>query len=173
MKYPEITNLMAKLKTIDFKYFPIGLIIAYVPFHLSEEAIFNFPLWMFEHYGLPKPLSYSHWLLNNAIFLLCLLTGLFLYLRNKKSNLHFGAGVLIWGIMNSMEHFIFSAVDQKISPGFYTSILFLLIAIFGFRNLKENKRLNGVLVLKSMGIAICYWVIPISLIVSIGMFIVD
>lgn len=160
--------MIEKIKLIDFKFFPIGLIIAYVPFHLLEEAIFNFPLWMYEHYSLPKPLSYPHWLMNNSIFLMCLLTGLFIFFKNKKRNLHFGVAVLIWGFMNSMEHFIFSAVDLKISPGFYTSILFLLIAISGFMNLRMNKLLNKALVLKSIGVAICYWILPIVLIVFIG-----
>ncbi len=60
--------MMTKLKQIDFKYFPIAVIIIYVPFHLLEEAIYNFPLWMFEHFNLPKPLSYPHWLINNAFY---------------------------------------------------------------------------------------------------------
>jgi hypothetical protein len=160
--------MIAKFKLVDFKYFPIGMIIAYVPFHLLEEAIFNFPLWMYEHYSLSKPLSYPHWLLNNFIFLICLLAGLFIYYRNKEINLHFGVGVLIWGFMNSMEHFVFSVVDIKLSPGFYTSILFFLIAISGFVNLNYNKRMNKFLILKSIGIAFCYWIIPIFLIIVIG-----
>ena len=160
--------MIVKLKPVDFKYFPIAMIIAYVPFHLSEEALFNFPLWMYEHYSLPNPLSYPHWLMNNSIFLICLLTGLSIFLKDKKMNLHFGVGVLIWGFMNSMEHIVFSVVDLKPSPGFYTSILFLLIAFIGFVNLNLNKHLNKRLVLSSIGIAICYWIIPFIFIVSIG-----
>lgn len=164
--------MITRLKQLEFKYFPIGLIIAYLPFHLSEEALFNFPLWMYEHYSLPKPLSYHHWLMNNSFFLICLIAGLTVFLKNKTKYLYFGVGVLIWGFMNSMEHIVFSVSDFKVSPGFYTSIVFLLIAIGGFVNLNLNKHLNKILVLKSIGIAICYWIIPMAIIVSIGSLIV-
>ena len=67
---------------IDFKWFPIALIVAYVPVHLLEEALGNFPIWMSNHYNLPNPLSYPHWLINNSFFLLTLLVGLYIYSRN-------------------------------------------------------------------------------------------
>jgi hypothetical protein len=160
--------MKTKLKDFKFKYFPIALIIAYVPFHLTEEALLNFPLWMYNHYGLPAPLSYPHWLLNNSIFLIGLLTGLVFFLKNKTKYLHFGVGILIWGIMNSMEHIVFSVFDFNASPGLYTSILFLFIAIIGFINLYLNRHFNKILVLKSILIASLYWIIPIFIIVSIG-----
>jgi len=42
----------------------------------------NFPIWMSNHYNLPNPLSYPHWLINNSFFLLTLLVGLYIYSRN-------------------------------------------------------------------------------------------
>ncbi len=38
------------LKKIDFKYFPILALIIYIPFHLVEEALGDFPIWMRSHY---------------------------------------------------------------------------------------------------------------------------
>ncbi len=37
------------LKNIEFKYFPIIALIAYVPFHLLEEALNNFPYWILDN----------------------------------------------------------------------------------------------------------------------------
>ena len=161
--------MIATLKQFKFKYFPIALIIAYVPFHLTEEALLNFPLWMYEHYGLPKPLSYPHWLMNNSFFLITLLVGLTIFLRNTTNYLSIGIGILIWGFMNTMEHTVFSILDLKFSPGFFTSIiLFVPIAISGFINLCLNRQLNRMVFIKSIGIAFCYWIIPIIFIVSMG-----
>jgi len=164
--------MMTKLEQIDFKFFPIGLIIMYIPFHLLEEAFNNFPLWMAEHYNFQKPLSYPHWLINNSIFLLVLLVGLIIYYRNRVKYLPFGLGILIWGFMNSLEHIVFSVYDLKISPGFYTSILLLAISIIGFIKLKQDKLLKPSMLLKSLLIAISYWIFPIILFMIIGLYLV-
>ena len=164
--------MITKLEQIDFKFFPIGLIILYIPFHLLEEAFNNFPLWMAEHYNFQKPLSYPHWLINNSIFLLVLLVGLIIYYRNRVKYLPFGLGILIWGFMNSIEHIVFSVYDFKISPGFYTSILFLAISIIGFIKLKQDKLLKPSMLLKSLLIALSYWIVPIILFMIIGLYLV-
>ena len=41
------------MKKLEFKIFPITGMILYVPFHVVEEAIGNFPLWIF-HEDLPQ-----------------------------------------------------------------------------------------------------------------------
>jgi hypothetical protein len=164
--------MITKLKQIDFKWFPIGLIIIYVPFHLLEEAINNFPLWMFEHYKLPQLLSYTHWLINNSIFLLILLLGLIIYNRDRIKNISFGIAIVIWAFMNSMEHIGFSIYDLKISPGFYTAILFLIISIIGFIKLRVEKIMKPTLLLKSILIALCYWIASFITIIMIGLYLV-
>jgi hypothetical protein len=156
------------LKRIDFKWFPIGIIIFYVPFHLLEEAIFNFPLWMYEHYGLPKPLSYPHWLINNSIFLIVLLTGQIIYNNNRDKNLFLAIGILLWAIMNSMEHIIFTLADLKVTPGFYTAILFLIISVAGFAKLSIDNKLNARIILKSLIAAISYWLVSFTIIILFG-----
>ncbi|MBN2260736.1 MAG: HXXEE domain-containing protein [Clostridiales bacterium] len=164
--------MMTKLRQIDFKFFPIAVIILYVPFHLLEEAFNNFPLWMAEHYNFERPLSYPHWLINNLIFLIILLIGLFLYNRNRAKNLPFGLGILIWALLNTIEHIVFSIIDLRISPGSYTSILFLVVTLFGFLRLKQEKLLNFPIVLKSILIAMAYWIVPIAAFMIIGSFLV-
>jgi hypothetical protein len=164
--------VMTKIRQIDFKFFPIAVIILYIPFHLLEEAFNNFPLWMAEHYNFEKPLSYPHWLINNSIFLIVLLIGLIIYNRNRVKNLPFGLGILIWGLLNSIEHIVFSIIDLKISPGSFTSILFLAVSIIGFIRLKQDKLLNLPLVLKSILIAMGYWIIPITIFMIIGSYLV-
>ena len=164
--------MKSDLKNIDFKWFPVGLIIVYVPFHLLEEALYNFPLWMAEHYNIPKPLSYPHWLINNSIFLSVLLIGLTIYLRNKITRLDFGVGIVIWALMNSMEHIIFSFSDLKASPGLYTAILFLIISVIGLLKLRIDKVLKPALLLRSFLIATCYWVVSFIIIISLGFYLI-
>jgi hypothetical protein len=164
--------MKTKLRQIDFKYFPIAVIILYVPFHLLEEAFNNFPLWMAEHYKFEKPLSYPHWLINNLIFFIILLTGLLIYNRNRTKYLPFGLGILIWALLNTIEHIVFSIIDLKISPGSFTSILFLVVTIIGFLRLKQDKLLNTPIVLKSILVAMGYWIVPIATFVIIGSYLV-
>lgn len=161
-------NMISSLKQIDFKYFPTTLIIIYVPFHLFEEAINNFPLWMFDHYHLPKPLSYPHWLINNSIFLIVLLSGMIIYNTNRTKFMPFALAIVIWAFMNSLEHIVFSFYDLKVSPGLLTAILFFMISIFGVIKLRAEKILNPALIFKSILIAIGYWVVSFLIIIAIG-----
>lgn len=164
--------MIARLKNIEFKYFPILLIILYVPFHVLEEALNNFPLWMSEHYNFPKPLSYPHWLINNAVFLSVLLIGLFIFMKDRIRFLPFGIGIVFWAFMNSMEHIIFSIVDFKVSPGIVTAMLFFLTSLFGFIKLKVDNFLNPKLILKSFLIGLCYWIVSFSIIILIGNYLI-
>ena len=156
------------LRNIEFKYFPIIAIIVYVPFHLLEEALGNFPLWMSSHYNLPKILSYPHWLINNGFFLITLLAGLLIFLKSIVRFRLFGIGILVWAITNSLEHILFSIVDLKTSPGFYTAILFLIIGLLGLSKLYFDQSLNFKLILQSILVGIGYWIMPIIMILVAG-----
>ena len=37
----------------------------YLPFHLFEEAVGDFPKWMYEHKWLPYHMTHGHWMANN------------------------------------------------------------------------------------------------------------
>jgi hypothetical protein len=161
------------LRNIDFKYFPFIALIVYVPFHLLEEALNNFPLWMSTNYNLPIILSYPHWLINNGFFFITLLGGLLIFYSNKIRFLAFGTGILIWSFINSIEHIFFSVIDLETSPGFYTAILFLLLSLVGIAKLYFDGLLRIKLLLQSILLGIGYWVIPISMILLSGNFLVE
>ena len=161
------------LQNIEFKYFPIIAIIVYVPFHLLEEARGNFPLWMSAQYNLPKVLSYPHWLINNGFFLITLLAGVFVFMSNRVRFISFGIGVLVWAFMNSIEHILFTIIDLKVSPGFYTAIFFLIISLLGFVKLYFDNSLKIKLILQSIIVGINYWVIPIIMILAAGNYLVQ
>jgi len=156
------------LKNIEFKYFPIIALIAYVPFHLLEEALNNFPYWMSTHYNLPVVLSYPHWLINNSYFFITLLVGLVIFLKDKIRFLSFGVGILIWIFLNSMEHIAFSVIDLKAAPGIYTALIFLCISLLGFAKLFIDNSINTKLILRSIIVGIGYWIIPIVMILLTG-----
>ena len=161
------------LRNIDFKYFPIIALIVYVPFHLLEEALNNFPLWMSTHYNLPIILSYPHWLINNGFFFLTLLAGFLIFYSNTSRFLAFGIGILVWILMNGIEHVLFSIIDLKTSPGFYTALVFLSISLLGFVKLYYDNSLRIKLILQSILIGIGYWVIPIGMILVFGNYLVQ
>ncbi len=164
---------MKKILEIDFKYFVFAVIITYVPFHLLEELYFNLPQWFYEQYHLPKLISYPHFLIGNCIFLTFLLIGLFIYLRDIKGNLAFGYGILIWALINSLEHIRGSVMSMKTAPGLFTGLVFLTTVILGSLNLRKNEKLNKTLLIKSIGIALLYWIIPISINMALGHYLVS
>lgn len=151
----------------DFKVFPILILVLYVPFHLIEEGLNKFPEWMSEFYGLPIVLSYPHWLINNLFFFITLTIGLILFLKNKKF-LFLGIGILIWAILNALEHIVGTFMYSRVSPGLFTGLLFLLVAIFGLLKLKRDNVLNKRLVLQSVLASFLFWIIPIGIIILTG-----
>lgn len=62
--------------------FIIANIVIYMPFHLFEEAIGNFPKWMYEHKWLPYHMNHGHWMANNIFVyypLLLISTSLYIF----------------------------------------------------------------------------------------------
>ena len=83
--------------------FVIITLAIYMPFHLFEEALGNFPKWMYEHKWLPYHMTY------------------------------FGIGIIMWGFINFGDHFIYTIKDKKLTAGLITGTLFLINSIFGIR----------------------------------------
>ncbi len=118
------------MSTINFV---ILNLVVYLPFHLFEEAIGDFPKWMYEHKWLPYHMTHGHWMANNLfIYYPMVLLSTFLFAVNKGLAC-FGVGVLIWGVINFGDHFFYTIKDRKISPGLITGVLFLINSIFGLR----------------------------------------
>lgn len=115
-------------------YFVLVNLVIYMPFHLFEEAVGDFPKWMFEHKWLPYHMTHGHWMANNIfIYYPPLLLAVFLYMVNN-SFICFGIGILIWGVINFGDHCFYTIKDKKISPGLITGTLFLINSVLGLRN---------------------------------------
>ena len=109
-------------------------LVIYLPFHLFEEAIGNFPKWMYEHKWLPYHMTHGHWMANNLfIYYPLLLISVFIYIINNQF-VCFGVGIFIWGIINFGDHFFYTIKDKKMSPGLITGLLFLANSAIGLRN---------------------------------------
>lgn len=73
-KQIEVCREFAKIEKSQFEErkmnmklltFVIITLVIYMPFHLFEEALGNFPKWMYEHKWLPYHMTYGHWMSNN------------------------------------------------------------------------------------------------------------
>lgn len=149
------------IETIDLTYYVFALIIIYIPFHIFEESLGNFPESMYKHKWIPERITYGHWMANNIFFYLpILLIGSIIFHFNHKM-LFIGVGVLLWGIINFIDHLFYTIKDRQLSSGFFTGILFTVISIIGLISIKNQLTL-AVLIL-SMFAAIGYTIIPIIL----------
>lgn len=114
-------------------YFIFFNLVIYLPFHLFEEGVGDFPKWMYEHKWLPHHMTHGHWMANNLfLYYPPLLLSAFLFVFHKKLAC-FGVAVLIWGIINFGDHFFYTLKDRKISPGLITGTLFLINSVLGLR----------------------------------------
>ena len=52
---------------MNIQTFIILNLAIYLPFHLFEEAVGNFPKWMYEHRWLPYHMTHGHWMANNLL----------------------------------------------------------------------------------------------------------
>lgn len=111
----------------------INLVI-YIPFHLFEEAVGDFPKWMFEHKWLPHHMTHGHWMANNIFIYYPLLLLSVLLFMIDKSLVCFGIGILIWGVINFGDHFFYTIKDKKVSPGLISGTLFLINSVLGLAN---------------------------------------
>ena len=109
---------------MNLMYFIFFNLVIYLPFHLFEEAIGDFPKWMYEHKWLPYHMTHGHWMANNLfIYYPMLLISVFLFVFINQF-VCFGVAILIWGIINFGDHFFYTIKDRKISPGLITGTLF-------------------------------------------------
>lgn len=119
---------------MNLTYFILLNLVIYMPFHLFEEAIGDFPKWMFEHKWLPYHMTHGHRMANNIfIYYPPLLLSVFLFMINK-SLICFGIAILIWGVINFGDHCFYTIKDKKVSPGLITGTLFLINSLLGLRS---------------------------------------
>lgn len=112
----------------------LAILVIYIPFHLFEEAMGDFPRWMYEHKWLPHHMTHGHWMANNVfVYYPVLLIPAVLFFLNPDL-LCCGIAVLVWGLINFAEHFSYTIRDRKASPGICTASGFLLAAVLGLCN---------------------------------------
>ena len=115
-------------------YFVLLNVVIYMPLHLFEEAVGDFPKWMFEHKWLPYHMTHGHWMANNIfLYYPMLLAAVFLFMVNPIF-VCFGVGVLIWGVINFGDHCFYTFKDKKVSPGLWTGMVFLINSVMGLRH---------------------------------------
>lgn len=145
--------------SLPLSYYVFSILIVYMPFHFFEEAMGNFPETMYQHKWIPERISYGHWMANNVFFYYpTLLFGSISYFFFPKL-VFIGLGVLIWGVINTFDHLFYTIKDMKISPGIFTGLIYLLIAIIGLVSIKQE--LNAVTIVFGMLCGIFYFVFPI------------
>ncbi len=157
---------MFKIKEIRLEHLVIGTLLVYITLHLLEECIFGFPAWAEGRWGIPN-YTVSKWLLHNCYFIFFIVVGYFIYRSNKERFLPLGLGIIIWGLLNSLNHIIFSFVFLEYSPGLFTGLFFLLFAVLAFKKIREMGQLSLGLVLLSILCALLYWGVPIALFITV------
>lgn len=118
-------------------------LVIYLPFHLFEEAVGDFPKWMAEHKWLPYHMSHGHWMANNLfLYYPPLLLAAALFLSSAQLTC-FGIGILVWGIINFGDHFFYTIKDRQRSPGLLTGVCFLVNSLAGLYSLAWSGMISG------------------------------
>jgi len=149
--------------TSDLNYCIFAIIIIYIPFHLLEEAVGNFPEWMYQHKWIPEKISYGHWMANNLFFYLpLLLLGSIVSFFNPTLSF-LGTGILIWGFINFCDHAIYTIIDHKKSPGILTGAIFAVVSVFALMKMYHARYLSLGSIFLSVGVSIAYALLPVLL----------
>ncbi|WP_426155251.1 HXXEE domain-containing protein [Lacrimispora sp. 38-1] len=101
---------------------------------------------------------------NNVFFYYTiLLVGYISYLFFGNKLIFMGLGILFWGLINCLDHLIYTIIDRKISPGLFTGLLYLITFLSGINRLHAEGTLNFKLIILSLITGIFYAVIPVIL----------
>ncbi|HNT75072.1 MAG TPA: hypothetical protein PKH77_08645 [Anaerolineae bacterium] len=161
---------MTKLKSLTLEHLISGTLLLYVTVHLLEEGLFGFPAWANLRWGIPG-YDFPKWLMHNGYFAAFLVAGYFLYRRNREKWLAAGVGIVVWGALNCLNHFVFTGLFLEYSPGLFTGFLFGLMAILAVQRLRDAQLLTWKFALAALGFGVLYWALPIGafLAVDIGL----
>ncbi|WP_157949974.1 HXXEE domain-containing protein [Vallitalea okinawensis] len=147
-------------KTLHYHRLIIITLVTYLTIHLIEEALLGFPAWALTRWGIPGYTTFK-WLIHNVYFAGFLIIGYFIYRINKEKYLVFGLGIVVWGLLNALNHIIFTVIFLEYSPGLLTGLLFLAYTIMTIFKLKEQDKLSFKIISLSIFIGVIYWVLPI------------
>jgi hypothetical protein len=150
-----------KIRQIKLSHLVLGALIAYIPLHLLEEGFGGFPAWAEQYWRIPN-YDVGKWLLHNVFFVVVLLIGYVFYRLDQERFLSAGLGIILWGLMNTLNHVGCSIAFGAIEPGLFTSFIFALIAVLAMRQLRTQGRLSLGLVGLALAWNVLYWGVPIA-----------
>lgn len=158
--------MVARIDRIRSEYLVTSALIAYLPFHLLEEGSLGFPAWAERYWRIPN-YTIGKWLFHNAFFVTVLLVGYIIYLVNKEKYLSAGFGIILWGVMNTLNHVGCSIAFGEVEPGLFTSLLFLLIGILAVWKVRTMGKLSLGLIGQAVLWNVLYWGVPIALFILV------
>jgi len=159
---------MSRLKQASLKQLILGTLLVYLTLHLLEEGLFGFPAWAENRWGIPGYTTVK-WLIHNVYFAFFLVIGFLVYRRNPEKYLIVGLGVLVWGLLNTVNHLVFSIIFLEYSPGLFTGLIFALFAYWGWQRVKEMGHSNWRRMAPAAGFGLLYWAVPIVLFISVDL----
>ena len=155
-------NIFAKIGILS--------IVLYATIHLLEEGLFGFPAWAESSWGLPGYTT-ERWLTHNYFFLGVQLIVFLIYIFTNYRNEKLILGIVMWGIINTLNHTVFTIIQLKYSPGLISGFLFIIPLIWIIKVLRKQQKLTKLIFLKGLGIGLLLWIIPIILFLLFDIFI--
>lgn len=156
-----------KARQIKLEHLIPGTLLTYVSLHLLEEWLFDFPAWAEANWHIPNYTVFK-WLLHNVYFAFFLILGYIVYRIDKDRFLFAGLGIVIWGLMNCViSHIAFTVIFLQYSPGFFTGLIFLFIAILALCRVREMGKLSWKVLVPSILAGLLYWTVPIILFITV------
>jgi hypothetical protein len=155
-----------RIKEIKLEHLVLSVVLIYITLHLLEEGLLGFPAWAERRWGIPNFTTFK-WLLHQPYFLLSLGVSYLIYRSNKDRFLVVGLGIIMWGLVNTLDHVGFTVIFLEYSPGLFTGLLFLLIAILALRKAHEMGKLSAGVIAGAVLIGLLNFAIPITLFISV------
>lgn len=151
------------IAVINLSGLTFAIILIYIPFHLFEEALGNFPKWMHTHRWIPEQITYGHWMANNIFFYFSLLQIGFVISVLHPGFQFLQVGILVWGAINLLDHLVYTIIDRKKSPGIYTGFLFGIVATTGLVKVYNDGTISPYGLIASLCMGAGYAFLPVLL----------
>ena len=99
------------------------------------------------------------------------MTAYLIYVFSKGKNVTLILGIVMWGVLNTLNHSVFTLIQLQYSPGLFTGFLFLFLLYWIIKELKKHQILTKLIIFKGIGIGILLWLIPIILFLLFDIFV--
>ena len=151
------------LRKLNLTHLAAAVLLVYTLLHIHEEAAGALHLWMGENWGVTG-ISFGRWLFHNAVFFTpVLMAGLFVHLLEPDRLRVIAVAILIWGLLNFFEHFIFTIINFSYAPGLFSGFLFAALAVLGVLRLIREDKFRPPLLLAAFAFqAVFFWILPMA-----------